>query len=80
MDGKYIRFHRIEKKPKTSVYAVYTKNDDQIGTIKWYSPWRQYCFFPDENTVWSKGCLQDINNFIYDLMSQRKLREPEAVE
>ena len=71
MNGKYIRFHRIEQKEKTNVYAVYTKNDDQIGIIKWYSGWRQYCFFPDKETVWSKGCLQDINNFIYDLMKNK---------
>ena len=72
MDGKYIRFHVIERKEKTKIYGVFTKDNDLIGTIKWYSRWRQYCFFPDKDTVWSNGCLKDLCNFIYQITKERE--------
>jgi hypothetical protein len=73
MDGKYIQFHVIEKKPKTKVYGIYTLNtDDLIGTIKWHPSWRQYCFFPCSETVWSNGCLKDVENFIYQISKEQK--------
>lgn len=44
---KYVDFEIIEHKPKTNVYEVRAKSDDFVlGKIKWYAPWRQYCFFP----------------------------------
>ena len=44
---KYVYFELIDKKPKTNVYEVRTKSDDFVlGIVKWYFPWRQYCFFP----------------------------------
>ena len=42
-----------------------------IGVIRWYPQWRQYCFFPTEGTVYSKGCLKDIANFIENQMKLR---------
>lgn len=36
----------------------------RLGVIQWFGRWRQYCFFPEGETVWSKGCLEDINKFI----------------
>lgn len=69
----YIIMVEVEKKPKTSVYEVRTKNDGFVlGIIKWYGPWRQYCFFPSEETLWSRGCLQEIIDFIEKIMSDRK--------
>jgi hypothetical protein len=50
------------------VVAVNNKaSGDLLGYIRWYSPWRQYCFFPHSDTVYSAGCLNDINNFIHFL-------------
>ncbi|MDE1768910.1 MAG: hypothetical protein KGH62_06130, partial [Candidatus Micrarchaeota archaeon] len=72
MDGKYIRFHVIEKKEKTKVYGVFTLTDDLIGTIRWYPRWRQYSFFPDKETVWNNGCLRDLQNFIYQITKEHK--------
>ena len=65
---KYIEFNLVEQKPKTSVYAVRNISSQLIiGWIKWYGAWRQYCFFPEENTIFSKGCLQEIIEFIKKL-------------
>ena len=33
-----------------------------IGTIEWYGPWRQFIFHAQPNTVWSTGCLADVQD------------------
>ena len=66
---KFISFKLLEKKPKTSVYAVINvKSGNILGIIKWYYSWRQYCFFPEFNTVFNKDCLSDIEEFVRDLI------------
>ena len=43
-----------------------------LGEVKWNGGWRQYCFFPASDCVFSKGCMEDINHFIQQLMDERK--------
>lgn len=70
--SEFIEFELIEKKPKTDVYAVNNKTSgDMLGIIKWYPAWRQYCFFPSEETLYERKCLKDINNFMQRLMDER---------
>ncbi len=58
---------------KTSIWRCCNNRiGDQIGVVKWYGRWRQYCYFPDGNTVYSQGCLSDIAEFIQQLMELRK--------
>ncbi len=46
-ETKYMRFELVEKKSKTNKYLVCNKKtDDELGTIEWYSYWRQYIFKP----------------------------------
>ena len=45
--------------------------NEALGGVQWYGPWRQYCFFPEIDTVFNIGCLNDINHFIGQLASQR---------
>lgn len=71
-DYKYITMIKTEDKPKTSVFEVFSKHDDLLGEIKWFPNWRQYCFFPEDGCVFSKGCMVDINDFIKQLMDLRK--------
>ena len=71
--SKYLYFSLLENKPKTRVFGVHARSSDiQLGIIKWHGPWRQYCFFPAPDCLFSKGCLEDINLFI-DLI--RPIRE-----
>ena len=50
---------------KTYRYRICTRRDeDIIGWIEWYGPWRQFCLCAEANTVWSAGCLQDVQDFI----------------
>ena len=73
MSESYIEFKLIEEKPKTNVYAVTNNKSGYIlGIIKWFGSWRQYCFFPTEETVYSNGCMKDIIDFINKLMENRK--------
>ena len=74
-DYKYITMTKIEDKPKTSVFAVESKHKDQLGIVKWFPNWRQYTFFPGDDCVFSKGCLEDINHFITELMNLRKTKD-----
>jgi hypothetical protein len=68
MKSKYIKFVKIADKPKTTVWSCRNISGDyELGQIRWYPQWRQYCFFPVENTVYSMGCMEDINQFIVEL-------------
>jgi len=43
-----------------------------IASIAWYAAWGQYCFFPDEGTAWSAGCMADVQDFIARLAREAK--------
>jgi len=64
---KYVYFEVIEEKPKTKVWGCFTNaGHSKLGEVKYYI-WRQYCFFPTPDTVFSTGCLDDIKHFIGQL-------------
>ena len=74
--NKYIEFKLLERKPKTSVYSVSNIKQVELdglilGIIKWFPSWRQYCFFPEADCVFNIHCLNDIKEFIQDLMDER---------
>lgn len=75
-ESKYLEFSIQWHYPsrKTEVYNVRSKNQGStLGQIKWYAPWRQYCFYPSPNCVFNVGCLEDIRVFILDVMAKRKM-------
>ena len=63
-------------KTQTQFFIFHEKikiyHDDQIGEIKWFGKWRQYCFYPNGNTIWNVNCLNDVNSVITKLMEERK--------
>ena len=64
----YLKFKLIEEKPKTDVYEVCSKMTGlRLGMIKWFGRWRQYSFFPENETVFNGVCLDDIISFIKGL-------------
>ena len=64
----HICFEIIERKPKTNVWVCLNKKSRQeLGRIKWYGPWRQYCYHPSFQAVYSASCLRDIVDFIDQL-------------
>lgn len=47
---------------KTQIYSVTNnRSGEELGIIKWYGPWRQYVFWPNPLTLYSKGCLDFIS-------------------
>lgn len=69
---KYILFNEIHSKNKTKKFeCLTTRGDQKLGEVEWYRYWRQYCFFPEENVVFSKGCLDDISDFLSSIKNLR---------
>ncbi len=76
---KYISFTLEDIKPSTYVWACRNnKSGFKLGVVKWYSPWRQYCYFPSRSTVLNRGCMEDIGDFIGKQMLERKITKLEA--
>lgn len=59
----YILKKTIEGR-KTSIYHIINNMRISIGSIKWFAPWRKYCFYPSTSTVWDNKCLQQILNLL----------------
>lgn len=77
--SKWIHFDEDLMPPKgkkTKTFFVMTnQSNDCIGQIAWYGRWRQYAFFPENNTVYEPRCLQDIANFITSEMIAWKINK-----
>lgn len=71
--SKYLIFDQIPFKGKTKRFEIISKHSGYVlGRIAWYNAWRQYTFSPTSKTVWNRDCLEDINNFLQQLMDERK--------
>jgi hypothetical protein len=58
---------------KTRVYVVANKEVGvMLGEIQWYGPWRRYVFHPNRTTLYDVKCLNDIGQFLNELMLDRK--------
>jgi len=72
---KFFRVVRCPLDPgrKTRVYEVVNLSSNcLIGTISWYASWRQFVLTPVHNSVWSKGCLADIQDAIAKAEKERQ--------
>lgn len=74
---EHMRIVKEAEMPKTSVFSVLDKYDLVLGTIRWWSGWRQYCFMPSANRVFSKGCMNDIVSFLDELKEERRRKRSE---
>ena len=69
---QYIRFVQTAMLPKTSVWSCRNiHHGEELGVIRWYPAWRQYCYTSIAQVVYSKGCLSDIQEFLQALAEQR---------
>ena len=63
--GKYFSITKVvQYKRKTAIYYIWGFNGVCIGEIKWYAPWRKFCFHPYNETVWSNDCLINVIDFV----------------
>ena len=72
----YINFEKsnesIESPREKCWVCKNTKSGDELGEVKYYKKWKQWCYFPIVQAVYSASCLKDIADFIEQLMAERK--------
>lgn len=62
---EYIHFTLAGGTGKTSVWACRNnKSGAELGLVRWNGAWRQYCYYPSADAVYSEGCLKDIAVFL----------------
>lgn len=73
-EPKWIRFDEMDSHGrKTKIFHVINKEyNTYLGKIVWYGGFRKYAFFPEPDIVFESTCLQDITNFLVELMEERK--------
>ncbi len=72
METEYLKFTEVQTAGKTQSWKVCNKRyGDELGIIRWYGAWRQYCYYPTVQAVYSAGCLEDIAAFIKKEMEKR---------
>ena len=73
---KWIWFNKIEGKPKTQVWECYSnESDEELGLVKWYGPWRQYCFFPETSLLFNPECMREVAEFVETLTKKHKAKK-----
>lgn len=75
VDNKYIAFERGPDSPsgKTHSWHIYsTRSRDLLGTVRWYSKWRQYAFYPEPGSIWNPECLHTVQRFVTYEMNVRE--------
>ena len=73
--SQYLRFIESPQHPKRKTKTIYVETKSlgqRLGTIAWFPRWRQYCFFPSMETIYSQGCLADIHAMIHALHQERR--------
>ena len=58
-ESKYIEFDLVGDTGKTEIWNILSKASEFIlGQIRWYGPWRQYCFYPSRRIVHGRTEIQ----------------------
>lgn len=65
--NKYLEFTLIAEKPKAKIIVKSKTHPVRLGIIKWWTNWRQYVFLPEKDTLYSAGCLEEIQSYIKGL-------------
>ena len=66
---QYIHFEKWTSEPGNLTWKCYnTRSNDELGEVRWYPAWRQYCYFPSCPANYSAECLNNIANFIEQLL------------
>ena len=77
--GAYLEYVHVRNSPtgRTLVWEIRGKFGVG-GYVKWYAPWRQYAFFPNEGTVWAGRCLTETDEFCKELTKEHNQRRKKA--
>jgi hypothetical protein len=82
LDYRYFGVQPIQQRPgrKTVDYTIIARDGDLLGRIEWYAPWRQHVLAPTEGTVWSAGCLADVQHAIEKIKAHERERAAARVK
>lgn len=69
---KFLNFTELPAKGVTKIIGVGNNSGGKLAFIKWHSGWRRYAFFPFPDTLFDVACLNEISEFITELMDVRK--------
>lgn len=62
---------QLNEKRLTRRWLIKTAQDNSVGEIRWYAPWRRYVFYPRAACLFDQSCLDDISAFLEIRMEQR---------
>ena len=70
----YLALRYIAPSPsgKTHTFCVENHRGETLGGIQWYGAWRQYVFYPNPGTIWSAGCLAEVQKLLADIHTHVK--------
>jgi hypothetical protein len=75
VDTEHLRFKSTPSESgKTAIVDIYSvASGDKLGQIRWFGRWRQYCFYPENLTIWNTGCMESVVGYIDLLMHGRRV-------
>lgn len=44
----------------TKIFSVYATNGSFLGQIKWYGPWRKYCYHAVASQILDANCMYEL--------------------
>jgi len=56
---------------KTRDYLIKKSDGFVLGQIVFHAPWRQHVLILEPHTIWSKGCMEDVNVFLAQLKEKK---------
>lgn len=71
----YLIFHETipDPKRKTAIWEVRSGEQQVLlGQIRWYAPWRRYCYSPAGPQWMDATCLRETADFLVKQMDARK--------
>jgi hypothetical protein len=78
-ETEFLEFIVAGQRPRTFIWEVRSRSGNCLGTVAWYSAWRQYVFYPDPETLYNHQCLDEIRRFVVDMTDLQKRRREALV-
>ena len=76
LDSIYMDAHLMPRADgrRTDIWVICNKRSGAaLGAVRWYGPWRQHCFFPNGESLYSVGCLQALERFLAEANRERRM-------
>jgi hypothetical protein len=77
----YLRFQAVAAGsvwPDGAVAVLSRRGGELLGVISWYPRWREHVFEAKPDTVWSNGCLCEVENKVSAMNAERRARATEV--